>query len=481
MLKIQNTLSRQLEEFKPIEEGKVRFYHCGPTVYWTQHIGNMRAVVLSDLIRRSFQYLGYDVDFIRNYTDFGHLTSDADEGEDKMEKGARRENKTPQEIADKYIAEFERDIGWLNVLPPSTKARATDYLQDMIVMVGKLLEKGYAYETPTAIYFDVSKFEKYTQLSGQKLDKTLEGAGFGSVQDENKRNPNDFVVWFFRTGSHRNALQYWNSPFSSPEVENGAGFPGWHLECSAMATTLLGNTLDIHMGGVEHIPIHHPNEIAQSEAVTGETFVNYWVHNEHLLVDGKKMAKSEGTSFTMSDIVDKGFDPLSLRYFFLQAHYRSKQNFTWKALEGAQKAYDRLISRMVELQNGFTTGQKVIIEVDQKYMNLFVEKIEDDFNIPQALAVMWDMLKDEKLPEKVRFVTTLDFDRVLGLDLDKKVQANSIKASLPEEAEELLKERKLARENKDWAKADELRDRLRTEFSITVKDTSDGQQIAAAN
>lgn len=476
MLKIFNTLGREKQVFTPIEEGKVRFYHCGPTVYWTQHIGNMRAVVMGDLIRRSLTYLGYDVRYVRNYTDFGHLTSDGDEGEDKMEKGAKREGISPKEIADKYIKEFEVDVNNLNVLPPTVTARATDYLESMIQMVKDLLDKGYAYATPAAIYFDVTKFKEYTSLSGQKLEMNKIGEGHGDVTDGNKRNPADFALWFFRTGPHKNALQYWPSPFTSSEVENGFGFPGWHIECSAMAKSNLGDTLDLHMGGVEHIPVHHTNEIAQSESANNAKYVNYWVHNEHLDVDGTKMSKSLGNVYNLSSILEKGYNPLSLRYFFLQSHYRSKQNFTLEALEASSKAYERLLNFIKNWTKESENTPRPDYKVDETFKNQFIEAIEDDFNIPAALGIVWEVTKSN-LPSFTKLGTVLDFDRVLGLKLDEAL-SNPHSLDIPLEAQILIDERNIARLNKDWSKSDELRDKLKSEFGLIVKDTSNGQEVS---
>lgn len=479
MLKVFNTLGREQQVFRPIEDNKVRFYQCGPTVYSTQHIGNMRAIVLGDLIRRSLMYLGYDVKYVRNYTDFGHLTGDnigdADIGEDRMEKGAKKEGITPKEVADKYIAEFENDINALNTLPATVTARATDYIQQMIEMVQVLLDKGFAYSTPTAIYFDISKFPNYTQLSGQKLDKNISGEGHGEITDTNKKNPQDFAIWFFRTGVHKNALQYWPSPFKSDEVENGYGFPGWHIECSAMVKANLGDTIDLHMGGVEHIPTHHTNEIAQSESANGVKYVNYWVHNEHLDIDGGKMSKSLGNVYYLSDLIKKGYNPLHLRYLFLQSHYRSKQNFTFEALDAASSAYQRLIN-FVSIWSQEASGDSISGESDESLNNKFMEALEDDFNIPQALAVVWELTRSN-LSSQEKLATIQNFDKVLGLNLLESAE-NPQEVEIPTEAKILIEERNIARINKDWKKSDELRDQLEKEFGLKVKDTPEGQLIS---
>lgn len=466
-LKIYNTLGREKQEFKPLETGKVSFYYCGPTVYSVQHIGNMRGGVCADLIRRSFEYLNYNVNFVSNYTDVGHLTGDnegdADLGEDRMEKGSRQEGLSPNEIADKYIKIYEEDVAELNILPPTTRCRATDYISEMIEMVKILLEKGFAYQTELAIYFDVSKAQNYTALSGQKLEDLKSGAGTGEITDEEKKNPNDFAIWFFKTGKHSQALQTWNSPW-------GEGFPGWHLECSAMAKKHLGDTIDIHMGGVEHISIHHSNEIAQSESANGVKFANYWMHNEHLTVDGKKMGKSVGNAYALKDIKEKGFNPLALRFFFLQANYRSKQNFTWEALEASQKGYEALISSL------FNLGTKVG-EISEDFKNQFKEKLSDDFGIPQALALISDILKSD-LSDKDKLATILDFDRVFGLKLKEKIEENKkIKEEdLPDGIKNLVKERVVARQEKNWQKSDELRDKIE-EKGYILKDTEKESHI----
>ncbi|MFA6254688.1 MAG: cysteine--tRNA ligase [Patescibacteria group bacterium] len=453
---LYNTLARKKEEFKPLKDKVVTFYQCGPTVYWTQHIGNMRAMVLADLMVRSLDYLGYKVKFVRNYTDVGHLTSDQDLGEDKLEKGARREGKTPEEIAAKYTKVFEQDVKDLNVLEPWKKPVATKHIKEMIKMVQMLLDNGYAYQTDLAVYFDVSKAKNYNQLSGQDLEKNISDAGKGEVSDPAKKHPADFALWFFKAGVHKNALQTWPSPFNSALVKDGEGFPGWHIECSAMSQKYLGDTLDIHMGGIEHIPVHHTNEIAQSEAASGKKFVNYWLHNEHLTVDGGKMSKSAGTSYSLQEIRDKDFDPLVLRYFFLQAHYRSKQNFTWPALQSASNA-------LVQLQNEIRLldGKG---KVAKEYQDKFIAALSDDFNIPKALSVVWDLLRSsEKSGDKK--ATLLDFDQVLGLNLAEVKE-------VPKEVINLAEQRQKARLSKDWQKADDLRKQIELEGYL-VEDAND--------
>ncbi|MFA6322629.1 MAG: cysteine--tRNA ligase [Candidatus Buchananbacteria bacterium] len=461
---IYNTLTRKKEEFKPLNKHQVTFYQCGPTVYWTQHIGNMRAMVLADLISRTLKYTGHKVKFARNYTDVGHLTSDEDAGEDKMEKGAKREGLSPRQIADKYIEIFERDVRDLNCLEPNFKPRATDYIEEMQAMVKTLLEKGFAYSTDLAIYFDISKAKDYTKLSGQNLEKNITDAGKGDVSDPNKKNSADFALWFFKAGVHQNAIQTWPSLFQSPLVQNGQGFPGWHIECSAMAKKILGDTIDLHMGGVEHIPVHHTNEIAQSESANGVKFVNYWLHNEHLNVDNGKMAKSAGTSYSLQDIKDKGFDPLALRYFFLQASYRSKQNFTWEALSSSQTALNSIREKVLDYSKT-ETGK-----VSSDYQERFRACLEDDFNLPQALAILWEVLKSA-LADGEKMATILDFDQVLGLNL-----AESKIIAIPQEVTNLAEQRLVARNSKDWSESDRLRD-LIEQMGYLIKDEKNNYQI----
>lgn len=456
-MKVYNTLTRTLEEFKPIVDKKVLFYHCGPTVYWVQHIGNLRAMVWADLIRQSLIYLGYDVKFVRNYTDVGHLVSDEDTGEDKMEKGAKREGLTPSQVADKYIHIFEKDTTALNILEPDYKPRASEYIKAMQEMIQVLLDKGFAYITNLAVVYDVSKFPNYNQLNKQKLELNKALAGKGKVEDPEKKHFADFNLWVFKKGAHAKALQTWESPW-------GEGFPGWHIECSVMAKELLGKTIDIHMGGVEHISVHHTNEIAQSEASSGVKFVDYWLHNEHLDVDNAKMAKSSKTGFTLQELIDKGFDPLALRYFFLNAHYRSKQNFTWEALKGAEESLNKLRQAVVELKSGVKTASTSANGDD--FAKRFSDFINSDFQIPQALALTWEVVKSSlSAPEKLKLL--LDFDRIFRLKLDEVR-----KEIIPEEVIRLAEERKSARAGGDYKKSDELRKKI-SSLGFSIEDLSD--------
>ncbi|MFA5051666.1 MAG: cysteine--tRNA ligase [Patescibacteria group bacterium] len=461
-LTLYNTLARKKVGFKPLHDKRVAFYHCGPTVYWTQHLGNMRANMAADVIVRTLEYLGYKVKMTRNYTDVGHLTSDQDEGEDKLDKGAKREHVSPQAVADKYIRQFDRDLELLNIRLPDYRPRASEQIKEIHAMVTDLLKKGYAYETDLAVYFDVTKAKDYNRLSRQKMDANITEAGKGTVHDPSKRHPSDFALWFFKAGTHKNALQTWPSPFHSVLAQNGEGFPGWHIECSVMSQKFLGDTIDLHMGGVEHIPVHHTNEIAQSEAATGKPFVRYWLHNEHLMVEGGKMAKSDGTSYTLQDIIDKGFKPLAFRYLCLGAHYRSKINFTWEAMRAAQNAYDNLLVIAANL------GQPKIgcAEFEQK----FADALSDDFNVPKGLAIVWNLLKSDN-PQAAKKASLLKFDEVLGLKL-----ADAKPIVIPEEIKALVTEREQARKEKNWAKSDELREQI-SKTGFKVDDTPAGPVV----
>ena len=458
---VTNTLGREKQELQTLLPGQVLVYHCGPTLYWTQHLGNMRAVCVGDIVNRTLQYAGYDTTFVRNYTDVGHLSGDnegdADQGEDRMTKAARREEKSPQEIASLYRQEFDKDLECLNVLLPDHRPAATEYIPAMINLVQALLDKGYAYQTNLAIYFAIEKKEDYYKLSGYKSGDGESGLGHGDVSDGEKRNPADFALWFFKTGVHQHALQTWPNPFSDLQ-----GFPGWHLECSAMIGELLGLTIDIHLGGIEHISIHHTNEIAQSECAHGVPLARYWLHNEHLEVDGAKMSKSKGTAYSLQEVMAQGYGPLDVRYFFLQAHYRSKQNFTFSALKAARTARLRLQDKLDLLPQGGV--------VHPAFKEQFEGVLFDDFNVAGALAVISEVLRAD-IPNQDKRATVLDFDQVLGLKLDQERPLN-----LPEEVQELVNQRQEARVKGNWEKSDYLREEI-AKRGYEVKDAQEGQRL----
>lgn len=476
-MKLYNSLTRKTEPFVPITKGKALFYHCGPTVYWTQHIGNLRGMTMGDLLVRTLRHFGYEVTHVRNYTDVGHLTSDSDTGQDKMEKGAKREGMTPEAIAQKYIGIFEGDTRALNLVEPTYKPRPSNLIPEIISMVQTLLDKGYAYTTDFAVYFDVSKFPDYTRLSRAKMEKNVGGAGKGDAQDPKKLHFADFALWIFRAGTHANALQTWESPFHSSLVTNGMGFPGWHIECSVMAKKYLGDSLDIHMGGVEHIPIHHTNEIAQSEAANGVPFVRYWLHNEHLVVNQEKMAKSQGTGLSVSEVAAKGFDPMALRYFYLTAHYRTRQNFSWEALADAARAYEELkkhIARMrSQAQKRNTLSGEKLEKVDV-FREKFDEAMRNDLNTPQALAVVWELIKSN-IPSQDKLDFLLDADEVLGLKLSE-VQETATEMPVPDRIGELVKKREQLRADKQFAGSDAVRDEIMA-LGYEVEDTPGGSVV----
>ena len=454
-LKLFNTLSREKEVFKPIDEKEVRIYTCGPTVYYFAHVGNLRSYLFMDNLRRVLKYNGYNLLHAMNITDVGHLESDADEGEDKMAKAARREHKDPYEIAEFYMSRFLEDLGKLNVSMPEIICRATDNIKEMEEYVKKIIENGYAYETDDTIYFDTSKLDKYGVLSKIKIDEQKAGARVEF--DSKKKNVTDFALWIKAPENH---IMKWDTFW-------GKCYPGWHIECSAMGRKYLGEKFDIHTGGVDHIPIHHENEIAQSKGYSGKIPANWWMHCEFLLVDGGKMSKSLNNIYTLEDLKNKGFSPLDYKMFTFTSHYRNKLNFTWDSLESAKIA----LSRLKEGYNRHAEGTEDVADsVIDDYENKFHEAINDDLNMPLAMSVVWEVVKNPIKSNK--FAKLLDkFDEVLGLNLSNKEELE-----LPEEIKDILEERKSARKNKDWAKSDELRDRL-LELGYVVKDTKNGVEV----
>ncbi len=462
---LYNSLTRKKEEFVPRQPGKVGVYSCGPTVYNYAHIGNLRTYVFADVLRRTFEYAGFDVTHVMNVTDVGHLTSDEDMGEDKMEAGARREGKSIWDIARFYEDAFFADTERLDILRPTVVARATEHIEPMIEMVEKLIEKGYGYVTEQAIYFDVTKFEDYTKLAGQALEEKVVGARAEVQEDPEKRNPADFALWFKAVGRFTNHMMQWDSPW-------GSGFPGWHIECSAMSMKYLGETIDIHTGGIDHITVHHTNEIAQSEATTGKQFVRFWLHGEFLIVgSGEKMAKSSGKFLTLQSLIDRGYDPLAYRFLCLQVHYRSKLNFTWESFDAAKTGYARLQAFVLEAAK---KGGERAPWMDE-YAARFKEAVTDDLNMPRAVAVLWELVREANTRGDFGVLDVLyDFDRVLGLNL-KQIAESAGTDELDSELAALIKEREQARTDKNWARADELRKQL-AELGIVLKDVPGGTE-----
>jgi len=455
-MKLYNTLTKQIEEFIPNEKGIVKMYTCGPTVYHFAHIGNLRTYIFEDVLEKSLTYLGYKVDRVMNITDVGHLQSDGDVGEDKMLIGAKREGKTVYEIADFYTNAFFDDAQKLNIKKPNIIKKASDQIEHYIKIITDLINKDYSYISNGNVYFDISKAKDYYKLSGKKEEELIIGARDDVTIDESKRNPFDFVLWFTKS-KFENQAMIWDSPW-------GRGYPGWHIECSTIASTTLGEYLDIHCGGVDNIFPHHTNEIAQSEAYLGHKWCNYWIHGEHLNDISGKMAKSKGEFLTISLLINKGYNPLAYRFMCLQSHYRKQLLFTYESLDIASQSYNKLKSKINSLKKEVTNSN---LEVIDMYKNKFKEALEDNLNTSNALTVLFDVLKDEVLDDYNKLVIIEDFDRVLSLDLTLKDN------NIPKEIEDLVNERNIAKTNKDFSKSDEIRDKLLS-MGYTIKDTRDG-------
>jgi len=471
-----NTLSKKKELFQPIKGGPVRMYNCGPTVYDQQHIGNLRPPVFADTVKRTLLYNGYTVRQVMNITDVGHLTSDADEGEDKLEKRAREEGKKARDIA-KYVTKlFLEDLEQLNIRTKSvTFTKATDYIGEQIALVKALEEKGYTYKINDGIYFDTSHFPTYGKLGDINIEKLREGARVKT--NPQKRNLADFALWKFSSpagGKEGARQQEWDSPW-------GTGFPGWHLECTAMIFAELGRQIDIHTGGIDHIPVHHNNEIAQAEAATGRApYVKYWLHNAFITIEGQKIAKSLGNTIYLRNLIDRGFNPLAYRYWLLTANYRSPVNFTWEALEGAQTALIRLHQYFIE-KLGEKNGS-----VLNEYRSRFQKAINDDIDTPKAISVLWELVRDEEVARDDKRATLVNFDKVLGIgllegskrlkemlrDADKRLAVTEA----PDEVQQLLDEREAARKEKEWARADELREKIESQ-GYKIDDTDEGPKL----
>jgi cysteinyl-tRNA synthetase len=459
-----NTLTRKKEKFIPLEKGKVKMYCCGPTVYLYAHIGNFRTYVFEDVLRRVLEFNGFKVEHVMNITDVGHLISDADTGEDKMEVGAKRERKTVWEIAEFYAKVFFEDAERLNMLKPTVICKATDHISDMIELIQKLEKKSYTYIIDDGVYFDTSKLKDYGKLTGmdfERLNETLK-AGARVEFNPQKRNITDFGLWLFSPKDKKRQME-WDSPW-------GVGFPGWHIECSAMSMKHLGENFDIHCSAIDHIPIHHTNEIAQSEGATGKKVVNYWVHGAFLVFGEKtKMAKSKGEIITVQNLVKEGFDPLAFRYLCLTAHYRSELIFTWESLQAAQNALFTLREHMRKLSENLENEIKRTLKTEE-YKREFLEAVNDDLNMPKALTIVWKLVRDEKeVSNREKYELLLEFNKVLALDLTREVTEEK----LPKEVEELIRKREEARRAKDWGTADNIREQLKA-MGIIIEDTPQG-------
>ncbi|MCG8572338.1 MAG: cysteine--tRNA ligase [Spirochaetes bacterium] len=461
-LYLYNTISRQKEEFKPIQKNCVSFYACGPTVYWYQHIGNLRTYIFEDVLKRVLLFNGYQVKHVVNVTDVGHLASDADEGEDKLLKGLLREGLpltkgSMLRLADKYFQEFLEDFKRLNIIMPDVWCKATEYIDDMIKLIKLIDKNGYAYQTSVGLIFDTAKFPHYSDLGRLKLEQQDQGTR--TSIDNERKNPSDFAMWITNQSNH---IMQWDSPW-------GKGFPGWHIECSAMSRRHLGDQFDIHCGGKEHIGVHHTNEIAQAEAATGKhPWVNYWLHAEWLTIPEGKMSKSKGNFIRISDFVTQKIDPLAFRYFCYTAHYRSPLSYTAEAFAGSVKGYNNLKKRIAELLKEKTDqGENIKTQYQAEFKNF----INDDLNIPRAIALLHAMMKDEKLGAKQKIELLDHMDQVFALDLLKAEEQ-----SIPKEIIELANERLQARKDKNWNLADEIRAKINAQ-GFNVMDKADGYDL----
>lgn len=467
-MKIYNTATRTIEPFVPLEDKKVGIYCCGPTVYNFAHIGNMRTYVFEDILRRTFEGLGYEINHVMNITDVGHLQSDADDGDDKMSLAAAREQKSPWDIAKAYEGHFFRHAELLGIKRPNIVCRATEHIQEIIDMVQTLLDKGYAYEANGNVYFEVEKFPEYAEFA--KLQLSAQQATERVAEDPNKRHQTDFCLWFSNS-KYPNQIMKWHSPW-------GEGFPGWHIECSAMAAKYLGDVFDIHCGGVDHIPVHHTNEIAQSNCAYEKKCVRYWMHGEFLTVDSSnddggadKMAKSAGNFLTVDSLIEKGFSPLAYRYFLLCGHYRGALRFSFDALEESEKSYRALLDKVQTWQVSTEGGQQsdsAVSEVEQNHLDAFWDALSNDLRTPAAIQILWNVARAKELSDAHKLRLFLQFDAVLGLGF-----AQTARGELDEDALALLKAREQARAAKDWAESDRLRDALLAR-GIQVKDTPEG-------
>ena len=457
MLKLFNTLTRKKENFKPIKK-IVGLYTCGPTVYLFAHIGNLRTYLFEDILKRVLEYNQYKIKHVMNITDVGHLTSDDDTGQDKMEKGAEREKKTVWDIARFYTRAFKKDLQLLNVKSPDVWVKASDTIKAQIELIEKLEKKGFTYKISDGIYFDSSKLKSYGRLWGEKEKKLRAGARVEMVSG--KKNPTDFALWKFVPAGQKRQME-WNSPW-------GKGFPGWHTECVVMGIDNLGIPFDIHCGGIDHISIHHTNEIAQAEAAYGRNLANYWMHGDFLVLKEGKMSKSKGNIIILNTIIDKRFSPLAYRYLALNAHYRSRLTFSWKAMESAQNSLNSLYQKISEIKTAKALKRT---KQGKEYEKKFLETVNDDLDMPKSLAIMWQLIKDKKVSDNEKYAILLDFDKVLGLNLNK-IKKPRISSNI----RILAREREKYRKDKNWEKADELRKKAE-KMGYIIEDTDEGSKI----
>lgn len=458
MLKLFNTLSRKVEEFKPLKPGKVGMYTCGPTVYDYTHIGHLRKYIGDDILKNVFRANGFEVHHVMNITDVGHLTSDEDSGDDKMEKGAKESGRTVWEVAKFFEDYFFKSVNTVNIERADIVPRATEHIGKQVKLIEALEKNGLTYTTSHAVYFDVTKFPKYGQLSGQKLEDKEVGSRSDVFVDKGKKHPADFALWFFTVGHFKDHTMRWSSPW-------GEGFPGWHIECSAMSMEYLGESFDVHTGGIDHIPVHHENEIAQSEGASGKQFVKYWVHHDFVNIDKEKMSKSKKNFLRVEEIEGKGFSPLALRYLYLTGHYRSEMAFSFESLGSSQTALDKLIAEVRLWESPES--------IAQQYWQKFLDAANEDLNIPKALAVVWEMVKSD-IPSSEKSATLIEMDKILGLGLAEFIGK---KLEVPEEVQKLIEAREKAREQKDFKKSDELRKEIK-KLGYDIEDTPKGPKVS---
>jgi len=461
---LYNTLSRTKEELRPIHGKTVGVYSCGPTVYGYAHIGNMRTYIFADVLQRALEMSGYRVKRVMNITDVGHLTGDTDDGTDKLEQGAAREQKTVWEVAQLYADAFFADAEKLNIAKPKKIVRATETIKDQIALIAQLVASGYAYDTDQAVYFDVATFKTYGALSGQSLAEKQVASRSDVVTDPQKRNPADFALWFKRVGRHKDHVMHWDSPW-------GDGFPGWHIECSAISAKELGQPFDIHTGGIDHIGTHHTNEIAQSEAATGMPLAHIWMHGEFLVFDKQKMAKSDGNIVTVSTLVEKGFNPLAFRYLVLSAHYRSPLSFSWDSMEQAQQAYDHVVRSVARILA--SPKQKKSNEA-QSFIDRFRSFIQDDLDTPHALSLLHEALDSSSLAPSEKKLIISTYDEILGVRLISSAEA--LLDSVPKGLHKEAVNRQRAREAGDYATADTIRLSVEKK-GYSIDDLSDGDFV----
>ena len=460
MLKVYNTLTRKKEIFKPLRDKKVGLYACGPTVYLFAHIGNLRTYIFEDILKRILKYNDYKIKHIMNITDVGHLTSDADTGEDKIEKGAKREKKTVWEIAEFYTKAFKKDLKLLNIEEPDVWVKATKTIKDQIDLIRILEKKGFTYVIKDGVYFDTSKLKNYGRLWGKKKIKIKAGKRVKMVPG--KKNPTDFALWKFTPKGVKRQME-WDSPW-------GRGFPGWHTECVVMAVKNLGIPFDIHCGGIDHISIHHTNEIAQAEAAYKKVLANYWLHGEFLILKEGRMGKSKGNIVILENLIKEGFNPLSYRYLCLGAHYRSKLTFSQQTLKGAENSLNNLYEKIIEIKTE-NKKQKVRNKKIESFQKKFSDFINDDLNTPKALALAWKVIKNQELSNSEKYQLLTEFDKIFGLDL-----AKIKKPAISREIKDLIEIREKHRQQKKWQKADEIRKKIK-KLGYKIEDTNEGVKV----